>query len=127
MRRALRHPRQRGRQRFAPGRVVAAVQPKFGLWCRLHQRTLSQALHARGPDRLRDGSLANLGIKAKVAQGCYGRTCVMDLMRAGKVGQRQVQKTGLVLIDHPPAIFGDVPVLAMHQQWYPKLRGPRFD
>jgi hypothetical protein len=41
---------------------------------------------------------------------------VLDLVRAGQGGQRQVEKPGFILEDQPPAFFPDMPVLAMGEE-----------
>ena len=45
-----------------------------------------------------------------------GGTCVLDLMRAHQVGQRQVQQAAFVLIDQTTAFLVDVPVLTIGDQ-----------
>ena len=107
------HPRQGGGDGGTACGIVAAIQPKFHPRRAIDQRAVAQALHAGGPIGLCHGSL---GIAhTKVAQRHDRGTCVFDLVRAGQVGQGQVQQAVIILKDQATAIFKCVPVLAVHQ------------
>ena len=66
--------------------------------------------------RRADGLFAHLIGLTKLAQRRDGGAGILQLMRPGQVGQRQIQKTVLVLVNHPAVFSADMPVLAMHDQ-----------
>ena len=86
---------------------------------------MAQALHAGGPVGLCHGSFSVT--HAQMAQGHDRGPGVFYLVRAGKVGQRQVQQSIVILKDQPTTIFERVPMLAMHQQRRAKTGGTGFD
>ena len=48
-------------------------------------------------------------------------------MRAGQIGQRQVEQSGVILKDHAVTFLMGMPVLAVGEQWRPELRAPGLD
>ena len=118
-------------------RVAARASPPAGLWPPSSQSStcgaasvsgpVAQALHPGGPVGAGDGGLAGVGVDAEVAQGGEGGAGVLDLVRAGEVGQRQVEQAGLVLVDHAAAFGPDVPVLAVGQQRRAEAGGAGLD
>ena len=95
---------------------MAAVEPQLHLGGEVHQGSNAQALHPGGPGGAGHGSLAGGGVKAQMAQGGNGGAGVLDLMRTGQVGQRQVQQAGFVLEHQAAILLGDVPVLTIGEQ-----------
>ncbi len=95
--------------------------------CGFNQRAAAQPLHSRRPLRHADGLFAHLIGLTKRAQRRYGGAGILQLMRPGQVGQRQIQKTALVLVNHPAIFSADMPVLAMHDQRRAKCVGLGFD
>ena len=125
--RAFRHRGQRRGNRLAARRVVAAIQPQLDLRGRSGQRAMAQALHAGGPFGLCHRSLAGGVVKPKLAQRGNRSPGVLNLVRAGQVGQRQVQQALLILIDQPTALGMGVPVLTVGHQRCTKALGAGFD
>ena len=70
---------------------------------------------------------AALQPRHQMAQGHEGGTGIFDLVRAGKVGQRQIQQPIVILKNQPTTVFKRVPVLAMHQQGRTQTGGAGLD
>jgi hypothetical protein len=114
--RARRHLRQRRGDGAAGGGVVAAVEPELDARRGLGQRAGAQALHPGGPFGAGDGGVEGGLARAQVAQGRECRAGVLDLVGAGQVGQRQVEKPAFVLEGQPAAFGIGVPVLAVDEE-----------
>ena len=48
-------------------------------------------------------------------------------MRAGQVGQWQIQQTSFILVDQPFSFNTHMPMLSMHQQWRANFCGLALD
>ena len=116
MRGPARHRGQRVGERLARGRVVPAVEPQLGAARGLRERPPRQPLEPRGPLGARHGGLAGGLAHPERAQARERGAGVLDLVRPGQGGQRQVEEPALVLEDEPPALLVGVPVLAAGEE-----------
>ena len=106
---------------------MPAIEPQLGLRRGLGQRAAAQPLHPRGPFGAGDGGLLRGLAQPKVAQHGQRGARVLDLVRAGQVGQRQIGQPGFVLEHQPPAFLDRVPVLPLRDQGRTHARGAGLD
>ncbi len=91
MRLALGQVFERGRNGKRGVGVVTPIEPKLSIGCSVKQGPVAQALHASGPSNVAHGTLAGRLVQAQYPHCGKGRACILDLMRARKGRQRQVQ------------------------------------
>ena len=60
-------------------------------------------------------------------QGGQGGACVLNLMRAGKIGQGQIKQAAFILKNQPPALFADMPMLTINLHRRVQPLGVGFD
>ena len=95
---------------------MPAVEPEFCVAGKIHEGTVSQALHPGRPEGIGDRGLAGVFAVSEVPQSRQNAARVQELVRTGQVRSGQIEKPVLVLKYQPTPFFDRVPVLTMHQQ-----------